>query len=85
MTTIFEGKTFSGRTLRLELHDDPLDVDIWIDGEEAHKDPSAFGAELFRDGGSRSFETDRGRVFLPHRIGNDDHRPRLDGEVVEGR
>lgn len=78
-----EGVTESGRTLRIDL---PIAghvyhaADIWIDGQEAR----VLRAGRLRDGGTTIWHTDRGSVRLPHRIGDPDHRPRLDGEVVEG-
>lgn len=79
----FEGVTASGRTLRLVEGNDYAAMQITIDGKEANYHSRA--VLLMRDGGTRVFHTDRGVVRLPHRIGDDDRRPRLDDEIVEAQ
>jgi hypothetical protein len=81
---IADGRTATGRTLRVvqNMASNPLDVAISIDGQDA---ALVERPNLYRDGGSRMFTTTAGKVWLPHRIGDPDTRPRLDGEVVTGR
>lgn len=76
---IADGVTASGRRLNFTDTDDPYKPRIEIDGRVA----LIGDARLYRDGGTREFRTDLGTVRLPHRIGDDDRRARLDGEVVE--
>lgn len=65
---IIDAPTADGRRLRLEL--DP--VELRIDGIPSEK----LGDDVLRDGGTRVLRFAAGTVVLPHRIGDDDRRPR---------
>lgn len=74
------GETQSGRTVVVMIGNDHYtNARIWIDGEEATLTERPL---LYRDGGTRTYRTDRGTVVFPHKIGNHDHTPCLDGERV---
>lgn len=59
--------------MHVRIEDDPLRVEV--DGEEV----KITNYVLYRDGGTRKFTTPVGRVVLPHRMGDSDRTPRLNG------
>lgn len=81
-----EGKTAAGRTVSIEGTPSqgvwgkphPGDAKVWIDGEEAKIED----VRLYRDGGSRVVETDRGTITMSRRIGREPSDS-LDGERLE--
>lgn len=68
----FIGTTAEGVEVRVE--GEPYSPRVWLDGVEV----AVTGMpQLLRDGGTRHIPTERGRLTLPHRIGNPDRTPRL--------
>lgn len=80
MSDDYEGITAEGRTLVIrETGEHWTDREFTIDGELAKtvREPCKY-----RDGGTRTYFTDRGTVMFPHRLGVDDRTPRLNGRPV---
>lgn len=76
---IFEGVTADGRTVK--VFGDPAEPHLHrfvIDGVDA----PVSRYNLYRDGGTRTYETAKGTVTFPRRLGSDDRVPRLDGQLL---
>lgn len=46
--------------------------EVWVDGERVE----VARTDLYRDGGTRTYETTKGVLTLPHKTGSDDRTPR---------
>ncbi len=81
------GHTAAGDHLRIVEADHYYDAQIFVNGERASVlDPVHRNALIYRDGGSRKYVTDKGRITLPKRLGNPNRVPLLDGRpLVEGK